>query len=255
MKVSIIAPTSGLEQYASRSDHYHLTLSHLVLCDPDYRRFYERRSVEGDWIILDNSAHEFGGGMSTTDLLVAAAAIQASEIVLPDRLFFGDDTYENSKNAFYECKKALPEISLMGVPQGRTPEEYDLCAFNLIKLGVDTIGVSKDYEVWEGGLMRRVQLIRSWSESVQIHLLGWGRDLRQLYYLSQEPDLRIRGVDSAKPLVFASKGILLPDPEKEIDSPIYPKRPTDFFSSDSLFPPTALHNIEMFKKFAGSEGN
>lgn len=259
MKVAVISPTPLLGTYATQGDAYHLILCDHVFLDPRYMEFYKQRSKAGDYIILDNSAHETGYGRRAEALISAAECTQASEVVLPDRLFFGDDTVDASCEAARVLRRKFGgEIALMGVPQGRTEEEWYFCCRDLlVKAGVDTIGISKDYEVWPGSLMRRVEVVRHLCRhlnlKVSIHLLGWGRLLTVLHRLAEiEEDVYapLRGVDSAKPLVYATSGILLPYDLTQC--PPYPKRSDDFFAQESIPHATACNNIDVFRFHAGS---
>ena len=246
MKVSIIAPTRFLDSLVT--DDYHLVLSYLVREDHEYADFYRRASARGDWTILDNSAHEFGAGEKLEKLWEVACEIRAREVVLPDRLFFGDDTVESSLEALTFFRKHLPNTHLMGVPQGRTFGEYDFCLRRLLGMGVDTIGISKDYEVWPGGLLELVERVRKYEPQIDIHMLGWGRNSTQLFDLGSNHDLDIRGVDSAKPLVYALAGIPL-NPAGHAQPP-YPRRLSNFFESTSLDLDLARYNIQVFKSVA-----
>lgn len=227
MKIAVIPPATLLQSYGILGDKYHLCLSHEVLTNVGYAEFYQRRRQEGDFVILDNSAHEQLEGQSLDQLVLAAQYIGPSEIVLPDRLFFGDDTLERSTEAYERLRTEFPSTKLMGVPQGRTISEWVTCLEGLLQLGVDTIGISKDYEVWPGGLACRVLDVGERHPSVDIHLLGWGRELWQLRNL-EESGL-VRGVDSAKPIVYALHGVELPDVITPETAPKYPRRKNDFF--------------------------
>lgn len=252
MKISVIAPIPLLEKYSSLSDHYHLVLTHLVHQSPKYKEFYRQCGKRGDWILLDNSAHELGAGEGTSMIISAAEAIGANEVILPDRLFFGEDTYERSFETAMKIRYRLPDVRLMGVPQGRTVNEYDRCLRRLLSLGIDAIGISKDYEVWPGGLRDRVETVRMLAPDVDIHLLGWGREPEQLYRLARAPELNIRGVDSAKPLVYAQFGIVLNSPSTSLSQPRYPSRHENFFNVPVLNEFVAFSNIQVFREFADS---
>lgn len=248
MRVAIIAPTRHLSLLATTN--YHLILAHKVLECQEYADFYRERSQQGDYVILDNSAHELGTGLPPEQLAAAASIVQASELVLPDRLFFGEDTVERSNQCFDSVRQG---INFMAVPQGRTLSEWLFCLNELLHL-TTTIGISKDYEVWEGGLATLVRLSLSHG-ATSIHLLGWGRDLGQLLLLQEFT--QIRGVDSAKPIVFASSGVALPDPElfrARTTRIYYPKRGEgDYFDTvlDRKQMSLAQHNISIFRKLAG----
>ena len=251
MKIAVITPTPLLEDYASLVDSYHLVLAHHVHKSAKYAEYYRRKSEEGHFVILDNSAHELGEAPETRLLVEAAKQVKASEIALPDRVFFGDDTLRESQEAIEIFRKELPGTPTMGIPQGRTPSEFFTCFEGLRDLEIDTIGLSKDYEVWPGGLISLVQEMRHRGLEVPIHLLGWGRDLQQLYKLGEQSEvLNLRGCDSAKPIVYAAAGIRLPvDPEEP--SPEYPRRSPGFFSLTRIEDwISAVHNINVFKLWA-----
>ena len=250
MKAAIISPTPLLEKYATLSDNYHLVLSDVARRDSTYLQFYRKCSDRGDFVILDNSAHELGVGDMNHDFFDIARDIRASEIALPDRLFFGDDTVELSTAVAMTAHQELPGVRLMGVPQGRTPLEWLYCLNGLLRLGIDTVGISKDYEVWNGGLAELVKLVPESSE-IDIHLLGWGRQLGDLYDLANS-GLKIRGVDSAKPLSYAIHGIRLPSDPQHI-CPTYPRRPYDFFKISEVDELTATMNCYVFKAWARGE--
>ena len=251
VKIAVIPPTSLLESYGVLGDKYHLCLSHEVLTNVGYAEFYQRRRREGDFVILDNSAHEQLEGQSLDQLVRAAKYVGPSEIVLPDRLFFGDDTIERSTEAFERLREEFPTTRLMGVPQGRTVKEWLVCLDAFLDLGVDTIGISKDYEVWPDGLGALVELVRGAGEQ-DIHLLGWGRELWQLRELAN----LVRGVDSAKPVVYALHGVELPDVISPASTPKYPRRQNDFFAGPANgeypleFHRIARANIAAFRREA-----
>jgi hypothetical protein len=255
LRIAVIPPISLLEEYGVLGDGYHLCLSNEVLSNTTYASFYRWRSeVIGDYVILDNSAHEQLQGQSLDALMQAADLVKPSEIVLPDRLFFGDDTVERSAEAADKLRQVFPGTKLMGVPQGRHPREWVNCLMGLSSFAkVDTIGISKDYEVWDGGLAKLVMTVLQWGyRPEQIHLLGWGRELWKLKELAG----LVRGVDSAKPIVYAMEGIRLPDDLNEKNTPPYPKRKADFFESSGSrytpgFPALARHNIDCFRRCAG----
>lgn len=251
MRIAIIPPLGLLDTYGPAGDDYHLCLSNEVLKYPQYADFYRSRSDRGDHVILDNSAHEQLQGQSLAQLLEAADKVGPTEIVLPDRLFFGDDTLERSTIAYEAFRRSMPNVNLMGVPQGRHFSEWIDCLHGLSTLGVDTIGISKDYEVWDGGLRKLVMAAHLLGYSQKsIHLLGWGRNLWELKDLSGY----VRGVDSAKPIVYALGGIELPYPLTKENAPTYPKRKSNYFNDKGPYP-EAFHrlvrvNLAIFRAMA-----
>lgn len=253
MKIAIIPPTALLETYGVMGDEYHLCLSARVLEDKTYADFYSWRSKLGDWVILDNSAHEQLEGQRVDQLVDAATRIDPSEIVLPDRLFFGEDTVDLAREALPVFRRLFPHAKLMGVPQGRTRNEWEECLVALTVLGIDSVGISKDYEVWNERLYGLVGLAASYGFTrEQIHLLGWGRNLWELAALAG----LVRGVDSAKPIVYALEGVQLPNAITKENAPKYPRRRPGYDSEAGPFP-VAFHNIacanvETFRKHANN---
>lgn len=251
MKVAIIPPTSLLEEYGMMGDEYHLCLSARVLQDQVYAEFYRWRSKLGDWVILDNSAHEQLEGQRVEQLVDAATRIDPHEIVLPDRLFFGEDTADLACEALPVFRRLFPHAKLMGVPQGRTRDEWEACLQVLTQLGVDTVGISKDYEVWPEQLYGLIGLAASYGFTrEQIHLLGWGRNLWELAALAG----LARGVDSAKPIVYALEGVTLPHAITQENAPKYPRRRPGYDNEAGPFTPEfhdiAQANVNTFRAHA-----
>lgn len=263
MRTAIIAPTRLLSRYATTG--YHLVLAHRAAVDADYLKFYTiRRRDYCDFVILDNAAHEYGE--ARVDVMESMIdAIRPSEVVLPDRLFQAHDTVELTKSFLGWCRnrygQQLP-FSTMAVPQGTTWDEWVDCCSRLLGLGVSTIGISKDYESWAGGygLVALVAVVRALAlrEPLDsIHLLGWGRRLRQLKDLAAMSAIsypKIRGVDSGKPLVYSAMHLDLADLLSRTDHTAadYPRRPGGFFDWDDgdVPEPLADDNIREFRRLA-----
>jgi hypothetical protein len=62
--------------------------------------------------------------------------------------------------------------------------------------------------------------------------------------------MSIRGIDSAKPLVYACSGISLADVQS---TPTYPRRPRNFFDLTEIDHDIALKNIAFFRKWARAD--
>lgn len=82
----IIAPTQYLEELSVQSK-FHLVLAHLLDSDPEYLRFYQERSEQGDYIIMDNGAFELGESYAPEKLIDLAKRVGADRVVLPDYPF------------------------------------------------------------------------------------------------------------------------------------------------------------------------
>lgn len=257
MQAIVIPPTAHLE--TAYSQNTHLLLTHL-LSNSSYREFYMdlRRRRPDDFISLDNSAHEHGEGELLTTTLSAGRALEANEIVIPDALFDRELTQSNASRSFQYLLESGAELflsytpRLMIVPQGNSQREYIRSSRDLTRLGSEfqkhfaskfhkvpdlTIGISKDYEIWPGGLPRLLGStilphVREMFETTAIHILGWGHNLWAYREIAELWGEVIRSTDSAKPWVYAWSGIQL-NP-RYIDIPIYPKRPDGYFEGRSF---------------------
>lgn len=274
MRSAIIPPIAHLDEFAG-GDEFHLVLSHLLEVDRRYLRFYQQQRLKGSYLVLDNGAHENTSGEDILDLLSKAEAIRASEIVLPDTLFDHRATVRGIENALAQMCGPGQEVfggmaypTCMLVPQGRTFEEWERCFQDLVSAYVQTqvqvpflfprspvIGISKDYEIWDGGIPRLLEYLepfRDWMR-FDVHLLGWGRRLHALPAMAAAFPW-VRSTDSAKPFVYAMAGIILPEriDGSMGDYPEYPKRPGDYFARTMTDEQKdyARNNVETFRRAA-----
>jgi hypothetical protein len=263
VKVALIPPISELDHFRDLND-MHLALNHL-LEDSDYLDFMVDCGKEGDWITLDNSAHEFQSGQPIQDVLVNAIQIRAREIVIPDTLFHAMYTVESGRKAmkflaqsplFSSCS---PTPRLMVVPQGRDEDDWAWCLRQLVESAHSwgfrellTIGLSKDYESYpgfEGGLNHLIQnhcVPMHKAFGIKTHLLGWPCNWNIIDLSRNYPCLR--STDTAKPFIYAMRN-------HKFDPHIRPpqmKRPEDYFEADPFerregLRRVATHNACVFK--------
>ena len=278
MKAALIPPTKELRYFGNNS--FHLLLSHLFQ-DPKYVQHYMQQRMRGAYLVLDNSAHEYSVGQDAAKLLQQAAGMRCQEMVVPDSLEDAEGTIEKALSAmevWYEGDQAerMKELdpTLMYVPQGNDEKEWAECLKELIRIHMFTyrkrgarsnfvIGLSKDYEKWDGGLdnLLTKYLLPIKEDGIKhririhVHLLGWGRDLWVLQDLAAK-HFWIRSTDSAKPFVYALSGIDLSQyPVGCKDYPEYPSRPATYFEK-RLTPAKrriAYSNLSVFKGLAGDK--
>lgn len=270
MKAALIPPIPELDKF----EHYgiHLILSHL-LEDPRYVDFYQRRRDRGDYLILDNGAHENGAGESPESLLRKADTLGVQELVLPDVLFDRRGTIERTKQMLrwiagpgWEayCRSGCPR--LMMVPQGKDRSDWAACLVSLLRtwdywthlmpgsILPPVIGVSKDYDSLRGGLP---YMIGHYIEPVfrsrpcDVHCLGWPSNLWSIAIVARLFPW-VRSTDSAKPFVYAKNKILL-EPGGHI--PDYPRRDPGYFTEefDMHQRTIALRNVSVFCASATDE--
>lgn len=261
MKVGLIPPIAHLNEFGQ--GEFHLILSHLLDTQPEYRNHYRDQASQGAFLLLDNSAHELGIGQDPEILLGQADDVGASEIACPDALFNADLTIEMTTRALRLYKKEesfLDDrgIRLMIVPQAESIWEWGQCLKSLMKVHQHhfpgtpfTVGVSKDYEKWPGGVPNLIARFVDPARDIfefDVHLLGWGRHLHVLSALSARFPW-IRSTDSAKPFVYAYKDLWL---TLTSESPTYPTRPANYFdlvlSEEQLL--IAKNNVRIFHRRA-----
>lgn len=267
MRIALIPPVPDLDKFATGTG-FHLLLSHLFEIN-GYCDYYLRRSEIGDYIVLDNSAHEFGRGNDMQRLLREAERVRADEVVVPDALFDSRGTVQKAREALKwlntpQGSRAYARAGrprLMLVPQGHDRPEWRWSLKHLLEAYWDwagdarlspVIGVSKDYYYWPRGLVSLIKdevgPYRDTYPDLDVHCLGWPTDLWQLAYVARELPW-VRSTDSAKPLVYAKNYILL-EPGGEV--PKYPRRDERYFH-DPLDASTfeyAWRNIEVFRAAA-----
>lgn len=274
MKAALIPPIPDLP-WAGTGD-FHLLLSHL-LKDRRYMEHYTWQRNKGAYLVLDNSAHEHGEGDDPEALLFNAVAVRAQEVVVPDALDDGPLTVERSTTALESWFEGTSTInrsvirdlspSLMYVPQGKTVADWADCLTELMRLHLYVarkyeykpsfvIGLSKDYEVWDGGLLHLLDeylepLAR--GHMMQVHLLGWGRKSWALAEIAKKHPW-IRSTDSAKPFVYARGGYNLYDYLDDVPPP-YPGRPLYYFDEALTKKQriTSNSNINLFQQLAAGK--
>jgi hypothetical protein len=273
MDIALIPPIPELEGFgtSAKCPNTHLLLSHL-LSSKAYEDYYIERSEMGDYLILDNSAHEHGQGVAVEALLKQAMRLHCQEIVVPDVLFDARGTVESARRAleWMETTKgkrlynAAHRPRLMFVPQGDKRPEWGWCLKQLMQLhdlydeslclGTPVIGISKDYYYWHGGLSRLVDdylLPYRMTQRIQVHCLGWPTDLWALAQVARHHPW-VRSTDSAKPFVYAKNNILL-EPGGKV--PEYPRRDERYFE-DPLNEEQrhlARRNVEVFLAAANDQ--
>lgn len=274
MKTALIPPIPELSVFGVGD--FHLILTHLLDTPQYWAHYYNQRNEHGSYLVLDNSAHEHGEGEDALAVMNWAWDLQVQEVVVPDHLADAASTVEKAIQAhevWFEGSKLSPlaelNPNLMYVPQGQNSDEWVDCLDQLIGIHLHTskrfpirrgfvIGISKDYETWDGGIlklliedvhprMRNLQAVKGvWP---RVHLLGWGRQLWKLKEIAKYCPW-IRSTDSAKPFVYALSNKKLNPDAKRI--PIYPTRPDDYFSRSFTAKQLqcATHNVELFFNLA-----
>lgn len=262
MKVCHIVPADYVEECTQNSS-MHLLISQEVLKNKKYREKYLRKHVmNGDFIIMDNGAFEYGNAAPLDDVIEAVEAVQAKEMVLPDCYLDGEITIKRVMSALNELEeKSYRPVSLMAVPQGKTQDEYMWCFSVLLTIDeIDTIGfsygaINKAFEGYElpPSLLRPTvisfvnQHFNLESSNKEFHCLGIGGHPHEIEFLKKFEF--IRSVDSSMAFKCAVRGI---DVKETLPSKfVVPERPDDYFSiqvSEDVVK-LALKNIETMEEY------
>src|SRR5258708_26428339 len=129
MKTALIAPIYELDNF-EHVDKIHLLLSHLVSRSP-YWQFYIKKKLAGDYIILDNSAHEFRKPVNPSKLIHDATFVRADEDVLPDVPYDSEGTIKATLECLDywardpEFRQLKPRLML--VPQAHAMKSCPTC--------------------------------------------------------------------------------------------------------------------------------
>lgn len=146
MKFGYIAPTKHLHQIP-QSATFHLILAHLLV-DPEYVAFYNKCYDKGHFILLDNSAFEFGYPIEAEELIrkIDESGIKVHCVVAPD--YPGQPSQKTIDSAISFANK-LQELGrswqIMVVPQsekGNHVEWLDCYRFFLNDPRFHIIGMS-----------------------------------------------------------------------------------------------------------------
>lgn len=274
MRAAMIPPIPALDKYGVGD--FHLLLSHL-LEEPHYFVHYRKQRDQGAYLVLDNSAHEKQVGDDALNLAHWARELAAQEVVVPDALFDAGGTVERAilaHEAWHEGDSGIMgtlDPALMYVPQGEDYSAWQECLKQLVNIHLYTskryqirqdfvVGISKDYEVWQGGILHLLTediyplraRLRLKGVKMQVHLLGWGRQLWRLEEISSSCPW-VRSTDSAKPFVYALRNIDLVSHYEEGTTPKYPTRQKNYFKrkmEDSFLDHITLRNVSLFRLLA-----
>lgn len=209
MKLALITSPGGGPLITEFGLAYHMALAQYVLSDEAYAECYRTLHGRGHFIMLDNGAAENGRSMSVKQLCLAAKAIGADEIVMPDVLDNCLETIAATQGAL----DSVPVRMRAVVPQGVDWEDWEYCAKKLVSMGCRTICIAKRYERLPGRRAQALDIIRShdWHTTYDVHLLGCHRNpLKEICDVVEDAPW-VRGIDTAAPIAYAQHAALLTD--------------------------------------------
>jgi len=214
MKLALIPPPIWVEYYCSMTD-YQMALAHLVEEGRPYTKFFRQCSLNGQFVMLDNSVIETGEAISDwDDYLHKAHLVGAKEIVVPDVYLQSKESLDKAREFlkwYQNASLRTDDLSLMLVPQGKNVDESIRCAYNLIQLaqgeGIQyTIGVPRSLVYQTKNASARIRVIDALPRKVQVHLLGQAEPLCTLARISRRY-FNVRGIDTKLPFKLIRNGL------------------------------------------------
>ncbi|MFH8627508.1 hypothetical protein ACH4A8_37420 [Streptomyces vietnamensis] len=229
---SVIAPPAYLREFVAQDPaRVHHVAAQRVLADESYRAFFAREAERGAEIILDNGLFDLGHALPAADLVAAATAVAAREIILPDVMRDGAATLKASERAArkirelsgdafrlcavlhaaddeewlrtYDAFVAGGWAGAVALPASRRPDpDEQLCRTRWL-----ATAYLEDHGLVDGGIVYR--------------LLGLGRT-GHLELIEQREHEWISSVDGAAPVVLGAMGIALL-PEGPYEKPPTPR--------------------------------
>ncbi|MFE7576915.1 hypothetical protein ACFU5Z_19500 [Streptomyces sp. NPDC057521] len=228
--VSVIAPPRYLAHFVAQSPAtvHHVT-AQRVLGDAVYRRFFRREAELGATIIVDNGVFDLGESLSALELVEAARAVQATEIILPDVMHDGPATINASTQGAAEIRKVTDEFLLCAVVHAADDDEWHRCydyfansdyvdaiALPASRRRSDSPQLSKD-RVLATAYLESQGLV---NPRIKYRMLGLGwRGHLELF--EQREHEWIESVDCAAPVILGTMGIeMLPNgPYEKVRTP------------------------------------
>ena len=216
ISVSVIAPAAYLRDFASQSPAtVHHAAAHRVLRDLAYREFFLEEQQRGAAIILDNGVFDLGESLSPDDLVRAARAVHAGEIILPDVIHDGPATIKASDRAAAQILSLSDEFRLCVVIHGADDAEWHRCYDHFASAeyaGAVAFPASRRKEPGAGLSGNRAAATRYLEDHALVdpariyRLLGLGRT-GHLELLEQREHEWISSVDCAAPVLLGAMGV------------------------------------------------
>lgn len=139
--VAEIVPVSQLEDIFRNKCF--MCLAQVAAESEAYRGFHKHCLSEGKFVVLDNGECE-GKRLSDDELVEMIKEIRPHEFILPDVMCDAEATLESTMVFLDEHPNLNYKLRLMGVPHGKTLEEWEACAYVMIAdKRIRTIGVPK----------------------------------------------------------------------------------------------------------------
>ena len=183
----------------------HLVIAPYLRDNPDVLEFYRLLITKGADVILDNGVYETGKPMELDDYIKVIRKLKPTQVVAPDAwgdfqrtITLMDEFYGRVEDEGFENK-----FQIMGVPHGKTIEEWMKCYYDIIPM-CDVIGLSVGEWGDTTGVVRHffARYLDERFSHVPLHLLGlWDANEISKY----TSDKRVRSVDTSMPWKLAKR--------------------------------------------------
>ncbi|MEU7068320.1 hypothetical protein [Streptomyces sp. NPDC046161] len=216
--VSVIAPPDYLDAFVTQEPaRVHHVAAQRVLTDSAYRTFFRRESERGAEIIVDNGVFDLDHALPAADLVAAARAVAAHEIILPDVMRDGPATIKASDAAAREILDLSDTYRLCGVVHAADDQEWLRCYDHFAAsdyVGAIALPASRRPAPEEQLCRTRWTATRYLEdhglvdERLVYRLLGMGRT-GHLELVEQREHEWIASVDGAAPVILGAMGIAM----------------------------------------------
>ena len=216
--VSVIAPPDYLDHFVAQEPaRVHHATAQRILTDATYRAFFRREAERGAEIIVDNGVFDLGHALSAADLIKAADAVGAREIILPDVMGDGPATIKASDEAAREIRDLSDGFRLCGVVHAADDQEWLHCYDHFASSDyIGAIALPASRRPAPTNLLCRTRWTATRfiedrgmvEERIVYRLLGLGRT-GHLELLEQREHEWIASVDGAAPVILGAMGVAM----------------------------------------------
>ncbi|GAA3251096.1 hypothetical protein ACFO1B_43775 [Dactylosporangium siamense] len=230
IEVSVIAPAPYLRDFVGQTPaSVHHVAAQRVLHDPAYREFFAEESARGAEIVVDNGVFDLGASLPPLDLLRAAQAVNAAEIILPDVMHDGPGTIRASDRAAAELRELGWTLRLCAVVHAANDDDWLRCYEHFVGCGyVGSIALPASRRKTPSSDLSKNRIAATGyldahgmvEPGIVYRLLGLGR-AGHLELFEQRRHDWIVSVDCAAPVILGAMGVRMhPDgPYEKIPTP------------------------------------
>jgi hypothetical protein len=229
--MSVIAPAAYLRDFAAQDPAtVHHVAAQRVLADLEYRAFFLEEAELGAAVIVDNGVFDLGEALPAADLVRAARAVHAQEIILPDVMHDGPATIRASDLAARQILEITDEFRLCAVVHAADDREWNHVYDHFASCdytGAIAFPASRSREPSRELPKNRVAATAYLEENglvvpgLTYRLLGFGRT-GHLELISQRTHTWISSVDGAAPVLLGMMGVRML-PRGPYDKPPTPR--------------------------------